>query len=69
MKKVDPERKYFVTSTNVSQLFYKLSEPRFLEHLADETAKGNKPPSFSSKDFLDLKFSPTPGSVFETILK
>jgi hypothetical protein len=35
MKKVDPERKYFVTSSNVSQLFYKLSEPRFLEHLAD----------------------------------
>ena len=30
MKKVDPEKKYFVTSSNVSQLFYKLGEPDFL---------------------------------------
>lgn len=58
MKKVDPEKKYFVTSCNVSQLFYKLGEPDYLERLADETAKGIKPLNFVSKDFLEMKFLP-----------
>lgn len=35
IRKVEPDKKYFVTSSNVTQLFYKLSEPDFLEKLAD----------------------------------
>ncbi len=58
IRKVDPEKKCFVTSSNVTQLFYKLSEPGFLEKLADETAKGQKPMNFTSKDFLEVKFLP-----------